>query len=161
MYLRDVLKDSPARHVVEGLSQDMNYYKEAIGCLPRRYGRPRLIHQAHVCAIYEALPLRDDNSRKLCRMRDVAAPHLRALKAMNYEMSGQFVMSILELKLDLTTTFEWQRHSQDSREVPHYPALLEFLDLRAHASENSVCDSNRRCQVAWAVLQPNFPHVQL
>ena len=45
-YLSDALKDGPARHVVKGLSQDAGYYKEAIGCLQRRYDRPRLIHQA-------------------------------------------------------------------------------------------------------------------
>ena len=54
-YLRDALRDGPTRHVVEGLSQDTDYYKEAIGCLQRRYDRSGLIHQAHVRVIYEAL----------------------------------------------------------------------------------------------------------
>ena len=38
-YLRDVLKDSPVRYmyVVEGLAQDADYYKEAIGCLQKHY----------------------------------------------------------------------------------------------------------------------------
>ena len=48
-YPRDTLKDSPARHVVEGLSQDADYYEEAIGYPQRHYDRPRLIHQVHVC----------------------------------------------------------------------------------------------------------------
>ena len=65
---------------------------------------------------------------------------------MDYEPSGPFVTFILELKLDPTTLFEWQRHSQDSREAPHYIALLEFLDLRACASENWVHDTNQRRQ---------------
>ena len=30
-YRRDVLKDGPARYIVEGLTQDASYYKEAIG----------------------------------------------------------------------------------------------------------------------------------
>ena len=55
---------------------------------------------------------------------------------MGYEPSGSFVTSILELKLDSTTMFESQRHSQDSRVVPHYAHLLEFLDLRVRAYEN-------------------------
>ena len=83
---------------------------------------------------------------ELCRLHDVAATHLRALKVMDYEPSGPFVTSILELKLDPTTMFEWQRHSQDSEKVPHYTALLEFLNLCECASENSVCDTNRRRQ---------------
>ena len=44
--------------------------------------------------------------------------------------------------------FDGQRHSQDSREVPHYTALLEFLDLQAHASENSMSATNQRRQTA-------------
>ena len=117
------------RHIVEGLSQDTDYYKEAIGCLKGRYDRLCLIHQVHVCAIYEALFLRDGNGHELRQPHDVAAPHLRVFKAMNYEPSGPFIISILELKLDPITMFEWQTHSQDSREVPHYTDLLEFLDL--------------------------------
>ena len=53
-YRRDALKDGPTRNVVEGLSQDADYYKEAIRCLQRCYDRPHLIHQEHVRAIYEA-----------------------------------------------------------------------------------------------------------
>ena len=37
---------------------------------------------------------------------------------------------------------QWQRHSQDTTELAHHTALLEFLDLRVHASENWVCDTN-------------------
>ena len=60
-YLRDALKDSSARCVVKDLSQHADYYKEAIGCLQRRYDCLRLIHKAHVSAIYEAPSLRDCN----------------------------------------------------------------------------------------------------
>ena len=38
-------------------------------------------------------------------------------------------------KFPQRTMFEWQRHSQDSRDVPHYQQLLKFLDWRAQASE--------------------------
>ena len=94
-YLRDAPKDGPARHTVEGLSQDVNYYKEAIGCFQKCFHWPRLIHQVHVRAIYEALSLRDGNGREVRRLHDVAAIHLRALKVMDYEPSGPFGTSIL------------------------------------------------------------------
>ena len=51
-YLREALKDCPDRHIMEGLMQDADYYKEAIGCLQRCYDQLRMIHQAHVRAIY-------------------------------------------------------------------------------------------------------------
>ena len=149
-YLRDVLKDGLVRHVIGGVAQDAEFYKEAIACCQRLYNRPHLIHQELVCTIYEAPSLKDGNGRELHHLYDVATPHLhvRALKAMDYEPSGSFVTSFLELKLDPTTMFELQRHSQGSREVPHYTVLLEFLDLPAHASKNTMCDTNRGRQIA-------------
>ncbi len=44
---------------------------------------------------------------------------------------------MLELKMDPGTTFEWHKFSQDSADVPHYATLLEFLNLRAQASEST------------------------
>ena len=136
-YLQHALKDGTAKYTIEGLAQSSGSYKEAIDCLQKRYDRPRLIHQAHVRAIIDAAPLKDGHGRELRRMHDVVNQHLRALKTMDYDPSGPFITSLLELKLDQSTMFEWQRHSQDSRDVPHYQRLLEFLDLRAQASESN------------------------
>ena len=37
MYLKDSLKDGPARHAIEGLAQTSKNYVEAITCLRKRY----------------------------------------------------------------------------------------------------------------------------
>ena len=63
---------------------------------------------------------------------------------MEYDPSGPFITSILELKLDTTTLFEWQKHSQSKAEVPHYQELLTFIDLRAQASEGSATAASKR-----------------
>ena len=55
---------------------------------------------------------------------------------------------MLELKLDQATMSEWQRHSQDSNDVPHYSALLEFINLREH--ENAVHESDHKCWTPMA-----------
>ena len=47
-YLRDALKDGPAKTIMQGLTQTSESYAEAIECLQERYDRPRLIHMAHV-----------------------------------------------------------------------------------------------------------------
>ena len=47
---------------------------------------------------------------------------------------------IIELKLDPTTMRNWQRSSREKKEVPPFEDLVEFLDLQAHDTENSVCD---------------------
>ena len=143
-YLRHALKAGSAKSVIEGLSRSGEQYDEAITCLKSRYDRPRLIHQAHVRKILEVPNLKDGSGRELRRLHDTALQHLRALKSMGHEPSGPFITSMLELKLDANTMFEWQRHSQSSPDVPHYKLLLEFIDLRAQASEAAVSDPTKK-----------------
>ena len=158
-YLRHAIKDSPARHTIEGLTQTSDSYAEAIACLQRRYDRPRLIHRAHVRAILDVAPLKDGNGKEIRRLHDVANQHLRALNVMGYEPSGPFVTSILELKLDQTTLFEWQRHSQETDKVPDYDQLLNFLDLRANASEHANVKLERRNPSAVTDKRPSQPRL--
>ena len=127
VYLQQSLKGGSARGAIECLSRSGEYYAEAIECLQARYDRPRLIHQTHVCMILEAPPLREGTGKELRRLHDTVQQHLRALKAMDCEAPGPFITSVLELKLDSTIMFEWQKHSQDSTAVPHYNNLLDFL----------------------------------
>ena len=143
VYLQHSLKDSVAKHAIEGLSHSGDYYIEAIESLQSRYDRPRVIHQTHVKMIAEAPVLKDGSGRELRRLHDTVQQHLRALRAMEYEPSGPFVTSLLELKLDVNTMFEWQKHSQAKTEVPHYQELLEFLNVRAQASETPNADNKR------------------
>lgn len=154
-YLRHALKDGSGRQVVEGLSGSGEQYKEAVDCLQKRYDRPRLLHQAHVRAILDAPALKDGNGKELRRLHDTVNQHLRALKAMDCEPPGLFITSMLELKLDTTTMFEWQKYSQESLKVPHFSKLLEFLNLRAQASESSAPEFGRKRALDNAVSKRN------
>ena len=129
VYLQHALKDVSAKHVIEGLSRSGEHYTEAVKCLTSRYDRPRLIHQTHVKMILEAPSLKKGTGKELRRLHNTVQQHLCALKAMDYEPSGPFITSMLELKLDPNTMFEWQKHSQSSTAVPHYQDLLEFVNL--------------------------------
>ena len=142
-YLRHSLKDGSAKNTIEGLSRSGDHYSEAVECLRDRYNRPKLIHQAHVKKIVEIQPLKEGSGRELRRLHDVAQQHLRALKTMGHEPDGTFITSLLQLKLDQTTLFEWQRHDQKSTDVSHYNDLLEFINLRAQATE-TLTPSQRR-----------------
>jgi hypothetical protein len=157
VYLQQALKGGSARNAVEGLSRSGENYEEAIKCLTDRYDRPRLIHQAHVKAILEAAPLREGTGKEVRKLHDSLQQHLRALKAMGYDPPGPFVTSTIELKLDTTTMFEWQKHSQKSSAVPDYKDLLEFLNLRAQASESSVPDTNQRKSKPDIISTKKFP----
>ena len=90
--------------------------------------------------IIEAPSLKDG---ELHRLHDTIQ-HLCTLKALRHELSAAFITSTLELKLDVTTMFEWQKHSQSSTDVPPYQELLEFIDLRAQASEASTSDLTKK-----------------
>ena len=135
VYLRHSLKDGSAKNVIEGLSHSGDQYSEAIDSLKARYDRPRIIHQAHVRRIYEVPSLKDGSGKEIRRFHDTVKQHLRALKAMREDPTGSFITALLELKLDKETVFEWQKASQASKTTPHYNDLLDFLDLRAQASE--------------------------
>ena len=136
VYLQQSLKGGSAKNTIEGLSRSGDNYAEAIECLRSRYDRPRLIHKTHVRMILDTPHLREGTGKELRRLHDTVQQHLRALKAMDYEPPGPFITSVLELKLDQNTQFEWQKHSNESSTVPHYSELLEFINLRAQASES-------------------------
>ena len=137
-YLKDSLKSGPARHVIEGLTQTSGNYAEAIACLQSRYDRPRLIHQAHVRAVTETPPLKVGNGKELRRIHDVINQHMRAINTMRSNSLEAFVTSVIELKLDQTSMFTWQDYTHDQREVPPYTTILEFLDRRSRATENTM-----------------------
>ena len=124
VYLQHALKDGSAKRTIEGLYCSGEYYAKAVDCLKSWYDRSRLIHQTHVRLILEASALKEGTGKELCRLHDTVQQHLQALKAMDYEPPGT---SMLELKLDANTMFEWQKYSQSSAEVPHYKELLEFI----------------------------------
>ena len=155
-YLRSALRNGTAKSVIEGLTRSGEQYKEAITCLKSHFDRPRLLHQTHVRKILEIPNLKDGAGRELRRLHDTAQQHLRALKALGHEPDGTFVTSMLELKLDTQTMFEWQRHSQESTDVPHFQDLLKFIDLRAQASESAVSDSTKRAPRNDAQTKKNF-----
>ena len=143
-YLRQAVKDGPAKNTIEGLTGSGDNYPEAIACLRSRYDKPRLLHQAHVRAIVEFPSLKEGNAKELRRLHEVLSQHLRALKAMKHEPSGAFITSLIQLKLDQNTMFEWQKHSQGEKDVPHYDKLVQFLEMRAIAAESCTRETTRR-----------------
>jgi hypothetical protein len=143
VYLQHALKDGSAKNAIEGLSHSGENYDEAVKCLKARYDRPRFIHRTHVQMIVDTPPLKEGNRKELRRLHDNIQQHVRALKTLGCDLPGKFITSMIELKLDTDTLFEWQKHSQTSMDVPPYEELLEFIDLRAQASETS-CATHKK-----------------
>ena len=127
VYLRHSLKDGAAKSTIEGLSKSGDQYDEAVKCLNDRFNRPKLIHEAHVQRIIEIPQLKEGSGKELRTLHDTAQQHIRALKCMGHEPSRTFLTSLLQLKLDPTTRFEWQRHNQSKVDVASYTDLLDFV----------------------------------
>ena len=144
VYLQHAIKDGSARNTIEGLSHSGNNYDEAVECLKSRFDRPRLIHCTHVQMIVDAPPLKEGTGKELRRLHDTMQQHVRALKTLGCELPGKFITSNIELKLDVDTLFKWQKHSQANADVPHYQVLLNFINLRAQASETSCTTQTRK-----------------
>ena len=109
--LQQALKNGSDKSSIDRLSQSGDNYPEAVACLKTRYDHPRLIHKAHVKMILEAPLLKEGTRKELRALHDSVQQRVRALKSIGYEPSGPFIISALELKLDETTMFEWQKHS--------------------------------------------------
>ena len=109
VYLQQAVKNGSAKSVIEGLSRSRESYKEAIDCLKTRFNHPHLLHHAHVRKIVEAPSLKDGSGKELRRLHDTIQQHLRALKAIDAEPDESLVTSVIELKLNVETMFEWQR----------------------------------------------------
>jgi len=55
--------------------------------------------------------------------------------------------------------FEWQKYSQASTTVPHFNALLEFINLRAQASESTASETAKKQRVEATPPKHSFlPH---
>ena len=74
---------------------------------------------------------------------------------MDYDPSGPFITSVLELKLNEDILFKWQRLSHESGKVPHYQDMLDFLDLRAQSTESLDYKADRK----WSPPQHRASYV--
>ena len=107
------------------------------------------------CVLQTQIPLVIYN----CQLLDMLQQHLRALKSMKYEPDPSFITSLVELKLDEGTLFEWHKHSQEIvSEVPHYKEILDFINLRAQASESLSSFGKKHHHLPSGKQQPQNHH---
>ena len=103
VYLQHAIKDGSARNAIERLSHSGDNYEEAVKCLKSRYDGPRLIQHTHVQLILNTPPIKEGSGKELRCLHDVVQQHLRALKTLGCDLPGQFITSMVELKLDTDT----------------------------------------------------------
>ena len=95
VYLRDAMKNRPARYTMESLTQD-------IECLQKYYDQLCVINRVHPGAILDVPLLKNGSGNELRCFHDVAKQHLHTLNVTKYiyESFPSFITSVLGLKLD-------------------------------------------------------------
>ena len=137
VYLREAVKDGSANQVIQGISHSAGSYKEAVESLRKRYDRPRIIHKNHVKALVETPHVRTGSGKELRQLHDVVSRHVRSLRTIKGDTFDAFLSASVEMKLDLESKFAWEQHTSEKKDVPSIDELLNFIDLRAQASELS------------------------
>ena len=146
-YLRDAVKGGPARNVIQGLTQTVESYKEAIECLKARYDRPRITHREHVRSILQAPVMKSNNGRELRKLYDLCNQHTRAIKASEHYDLDTFLTVVMELKLDEVSRLKWMEFTNECHTTPTQDEMLKFLDLQARHFES--ISSERKPQTTF------------
>ena len=118
------------------------------------FWQARILHHVHVRAIVEAPAVKDDSGKELQCLHDGCSQYLRALKVMKCEPYEAFITSLTEMKVDESTMFERQRHSQNQPDMPHYMEILEFINLCARMSEITLCGGQKRHSLTVPSTKP-------
>ena len=98
-YLREALKNGPAKNVVLGLTQTYKNFNEAMQYLNKRSDRPCVLHQVHFRKIQEAFPLKAGSGQELRPVHDLLSQHIRALTASEGYNIETYLTAAIELKL--------------------------------------------------------------
>ena len=96
MYLQDILKDRPARFVIQRFTQTSESYEKAIKYLRECYDCPWLVQEEHICSIMDAAPVKSSSDKELHRLYDAATQHYRALNAAKNDSFDTVLTVILQ-----------------------------------------------------------------
>lgn len=89
--------------------------------------------------------MKEGSGKELRKLHDVMLQNLRALNTMEYHTDPQFMTSLIQLKLELVTSFAWGEAGKESvKEIPDYEAILKFLDQRARSVDDEGTSTRRR-----------------
>ena len=124
LYLEQALRSGSTAKAIEGLSQTVTHYEQAVQHLKERYHRPLLVFCERVRNLINLHPVKDGSGR---RFHEATRQNLRAL-------SSPWTWK--------TTThssppFRAQDRPRNPEKVPSYNEFLGFIDGRAQAAGSS------------------------
>ncbi|XP_018373378.1 PREDICTED: uncharacterized protein LOC108767813 [Trachymyrmex cornetzi] len=134
-YLKSSLKGDAAE-TIQSLEITGANYGDAWSRLKARYENERVSIQNHIKSIFELPSIRKENSVALRSLLDSTLKHTTALAALKRPIAhwDDLLIYILAGKLDYFTIKEWE-NSLDSKQVPKFNELIEFLTKRCETLE--------------------------
>ena len=105
-YLLKSLVTKRAKDAIEGTDAVGEAYPKSITAPEARFDRPQVIHHAHIRALLNAKPSKDDSSAGLRQLHDTFQHHLRSMKAIGQLDFERFITALGESKLDPVTMVE-------------------------------------------------------
>ncbi|XP_038106475.1 uncharacterized protein LOC119766147 [Culex quinquefasciatus] len=148
-YLQSSLS-GPALLEISGIDLSEENYSVAWSALEEEYGNKKLIVKAHLDVILDLEPLTKESYDGLSHLLGEFEKNLQMLDKMGEKTAdwSTVMAHVLCSKLDSATLRNWETH-HNSKEVPTYKALLEYL--RGHCS---VLQSIKRAKAKSSEQRP-------
>lgn len=126
-YLREAVKDKKAADLVMSTSSAPGQYAKLVAMLKERYDQRRLIHQSHIAAIVNHLPVKAGGYEEICDLHDLLVKHLSGLHDTKQYDAGAILTSIAAPKLNARLHEQWLTFSRDHKAVPDVKVFIDFL----------------------------------
>ncbi|XP_011859538.1 PREDICTED: uncharacterized protein LOC105557023 [Vollenhovia emeryi] len=121
--------------ILKNISVTEANYKTAWAELLQRYENKRMIVSTNLRAILDLPSMKSEHAAELKRVYDTVNDSIHALKNLGRTVDDDFVVAIVERKLDLNTLQEWNFLLGGSVQLPTYKELSLFLVNRLRALE--------------------------
>ena len=126
-YLREVIKDSKASHLLNRPTTTAHQYDELVTLIKERYDQKCLVHKHHTTTIVDYPAIKQGTYEEFCTFSDTIEHSINYLKdAKQYDI-GSFIASILTTKLPKRLNDQWLHFTRDTPNVPDVGTLLEFI----------------------------------
>lgn len=129
--------------------------------LEARYGNPRILSLAHMKSLFSIPSAQKSNPGEIKRLIDSFRQSVRAFQTLKKPVAhwDEFFVFLLVQKLDNTTRLVWETSLSNSKEIPSFKTLIDFLENRVHALEfafaNVTKDKTQESQKNKPILNNN------
>ncbi|XP_029055098.2 uncharacterized protein LOC114882376 [Osmia bicornis bicornis] len=132
--------------ILRNISVTEANYQTAWTELTRRYENKRMIVSSHLRAVLELTPMKSESATELKRVYDNINDSVHALKNLGRAVDDDFVVAIIERKLDVKTLQEWNLLLGGATELPTFKELSQFLvnRLRALEATQQISEGNKK-----------------